>query len=68
MLIKARIAKTALATAVLLGSVAMASAATRHGLYGLYNSATPYGYGINSDSPSAAGGGSVGYNQNLYNY
>jgi hypothetical protein len=65
--------------ALAIGLAAPAAAATRHSLHyaktpvhhaahSLYDVA-PQGRGpVNSDDPSLTGGGSLGYNQNIYNW
>jgi hypothetical protein len=45
-----------------------AKAAADHAGGVLYNVAPQGRAGINSDDPSLTGGGSVGYNQNIYNW
>ncbi len=71
MFIKTNIAIAALVLTAATASVALA--ATKHGKMSprpLYDSAViaPALLGNNSDSPAATGGGSIGYNQNLYNW
>ncbi len=65
----------AIAAAIVLATAATTtvSAATKHGKMSprpLYDRATvfPGPLGNNSDSPAATGGGSIGYNQNIYNW
>ncbi len=67
--------KILLAAAILLNMAIIASAATKHAKTAahpraLYDRATvlPGPLGGNSDSPAATGGGSIGYNQNIYNW
>ncbi len=67
--------KIAFAAAIVLATATMAAAANKHGKGAarprvLYDWATvpPGSLGGNSDSPAATGGGSIGYNQNLYNW
>ena len=45
-----------------------AKATAYHGGGALYNVAPQGRASINSDDPSLTGGGSVGYNQNIYNW
>ncbi len=71
MFIKTNIAIAALVLTA--ATAGMAFAATKHGKMSprpLYDSATiaPGPLGGNSDSPAATGGGSIGYNQNIYNW
>ncbi len=63
--------KVTLAAAVILGGVTMASAATKHGKMSprpLYDSVVGSPSLGDTDSPAATGGGSIGYNQNIYNW
>jgi hypothetical protein len=63
--------KVTLAVAIILSGAAMASAATKHDKMSprpLYDSAVGYPSLGDSDSPAATGGGSIGYNQNIYNW
>ncbi len=70
MFIKTRIT---IAAAIVLANTSMASAASKHGKTtrrALYERATvsPVPLGGDSDSPAATGGGSIGYNRNIYNW
>jgi hypothetical protein len=67
--------KIALAAVIVVSAAAMASAATRSHKTAVYRSdpraqatvpRTPRFF--NPDSPAATGGGSLGYNQNIYNW
>ncbi len=66
--------KILLAAAILANTAIIASAAASHKSAthprALYDRATisSGALGVNSDSPAATGGGSIGYNQNIYNW
>jgi hypothetical protein len=66
--------KILLAAAILANTAIIASAQTSHRRAthprALYDRAmvAPGSFRINSDSPAATGGGSIGYNQNIYNW
>lgn len=67
--------KILLSAAILLSGVAMASAATRHDKNVIRQrnqhvqaSAAPASGFSDRDSPAATGGGSLGYNQNIYRF
>lgn len=61
-----------------IGLAAPAAAASRHTSVrdkmqvqparGLYDAAPQTQHAVNSDDPSLTGGGSLGYNQNIYNW
>jgi hypothetical protein len=67
--------KLALCAAIVLSATAMASAATKSHKIAVHRSG-PRAQAIvprtrsfsNPDSPAATGGGSLGYNQNIYNW
>jgi hypothetical protein len=65
----------AAAVALAIGVVTPAAAATRHANgpahyagHPLYNVAPQSRAPVNSDDPALTGGGSIGYNQNIYNW
>lgn len=65
----------AAAAALAIGAATPAAAATHHAsgpahyaVRPLYNVAPQRGAPVNSDDPSLTGGGSLGYNQNIYNW
>jgi len=65
----------ALSAAIVLGAAAMASAATKSNKIAVHRSGPPAQSTVprtprfsNPDSPAATGGGSLGYNQNIYNW
>ena len=67
--------KIALSAAIVLGAAAMASAATKSNKIAVHRSGPPAQPTVprtprfsNPDSPAATGGGSLGYNQNIYNW
>jgi hypothetical protein len=66
--------KIALSAAIVLGAAAMASAAKSNKI-AVHRSGPPAQSTVprtprfsNPDSPAATGGGSLGYNQNIYNW
>jgi len=67
---------TALAvTALVIGLAAPAAAASRHGRAPVHHAANPIydvapqgQHAVDSDDPSLTGGGSLGYNKNIYNW
>lgn len=67
--------KIALAAAILVGTVAVASAATKSRKIAVHRSVPSAQPAVprtprfsNSDSPQATGGGNLGYNKNIYNW
>ncbi len=63
----------AIAATIVLATASMASAANKHGKTtrrALNDRATVsrVPLGADSDSPAATGGGSIGYNRNIYNW
>ena len=66
---------TALVAVLAVGAATPAAAATHHAkapaphaARPLYNVAPQGRAAVNSDDPSLTGGGSIGYNQNIYNW
>ena len=67
--------KIALSAAIALSGAFSASAATKHRVSHVHRTATHYmvrGYNpqrhLDSDDPALTGGGSLGYNKNIYNW
>jgi hypothetical protein len=70
-----RFAKIALAAAIVVGAVTVASAATKSRKIAVHRSAPSAQPAVprsprfsNPDSPEATGGGNLGYNKNIYNW
>jgi hypothetical protein len=56
------------AAALAVGAATPAAAAVHHASHSLYDVAPQGRSAVNSDDPSLTGGGSAGYNQNIYNW